>query len=428
MDNQNLVNLFMQFLANNAPGLLTAVAPGQAPQPAAPNPAPTASQPALPPPSSQPLLPAQPAALPIQPYQSLRVAQSLLPVQLPPLPPLSSSSSSSLHSVVNQARLTHFASSQPRQPNLPCHRPRTNAVAPPSLPRAPDINLCLTSSGGQTHLQTMNIVYPPQIAGLESDLYLMRFTSPTTQLVTEHISNIVHELRNRGMDIVASDSTVLSHEDQPLSSLYLVNRDGWTFTKFIRSVRGGSDSIIANVMASVMWPESLICRIVISSNPALSAPIAAAMGDESLIDIIADYLMGSGIPCPAMFEEARQHFPAGVDLSFINSPNFRAQMLTWAISGTPCLPKALGNIKIMLVDDNDTIYLGGRPHSLLLSMIASGTLSFRTCFLECRIPASFLLRAAQASYTSEEPCSRRQFIHRWLLCQSLNGINNHIFA
>ncbi|KAJ7754849.1 hypothetical protein B0H16DRAFT_1831582 [Mycena metata] len=822
----------MQFLANNAPGLLTAVAPGQAPRPAAPNPAPTASQPALPPPSSQPSLPAQPAALPIQPYQSLRVAPSSLP-----------------------ARLTHSASSQPRQANLPRRRPRTNAVAPPSLPWAPDINSCLTLSGGQTHLRTMNIVYPPQIAGLESNLYLMRFlkdtflakmrefglcvlqTSPTTQLVTEHISNIVHEFRNRGMDIVASDSTVLSHEDQPLSSLYLVNRglprpsdnqirlrrlplrpgttmgevganrlqlalpgvcietfegvsylalywvlrqpilnavfalpgpgqtarshhcisqrlytmfprdrvreqwpladgnsscgesdddlgldddadddenlpptptpvvqtraaqatarvlppsptvpeipslpttmwdepwqpnhpviynlfreasvyvaatngtdsresvdeaadeliaavarcvnegdftsvlsddqsaviyrpgtrtilssgdgvlreifhkaqtkllkttgrqwltpqadgnlsmlfirsqglgqhtfgprqrmisttaalwslgiikgfapntvdpcliqfllnecdfrsvhplfmaeyhpvlksvldswrsagpqgnvnipgivshsatyhdleitavavrdqathdgffvemayrgvigseapshvdvvaaargarlpchNGWTFTKFIGSVRGGSDSIIANVMASVMGPETL------------SAPIAAAMGGESLINIIADYLMGSGIPCPAMFEEARQHFPAGVDLSFIDSPNFRAQMLTWAISGTPYLPKALGNIKIMLVDDNDTIYLGGRLHSLLPSMIASGTLSFRTCFLECRIPASFLLRAAQASYTSEEPRSRRQFIHHWLLCQSLNGIDNHTFA
>ncbi|KAJ7017263.1 hypothetical protein C8F04DRAFT_1406106 [Mycena alexandri] len=228
MDNQNLVNLFMQFLANNAPELLTAVAPGQAPQPAAPNPT-------LPPPSSQPSLPAQPAALPIQPYQNLRVAPSSLPVQLPPLPPLSSSSSLSLHLLINQARLTHSASSQPRQPNLPRRRPRTNAVAP-------DINSCLTLSGGQTHLRTMNILCPPQIAGLESELYLTRFlkdtflakmrefglcvlqTSPTAQLITEHISNIVHELRNRGMDIVASDSTVLSHEGQPLSSLYLVNR------------------------------------------------------------------------------------------------------------------------------------------------------------------------------------------------------------
>ncbi|KAJ7722088.1 hypothetical protein B0H16DRAFT_1789844 [Mycena metata] len=205
-------------------------------------------------------------------------------------------------------------------------------------------------------------------------------------------------------------------------------RNGWTFTKFIHSVRAGSDSIIANVMASMMGPESLISHIVVSSSPALSAPIAAAMGGKSLIDIIANYLMGLGIPCPAIFEEARQHFPAGVDLSFIDSPNFRAQMLTWAISGTPYLPKALGNIKIMLVDNNNTIYLGGRPHSLLPSMIASGTLSFRTCFLECRIPASFLLRAAQASYTSEEPRSRRQFIHHWLLCQSLNGIDNHTFA
>ncbi|KAJ7080144.1 hypothetical protein B0H15DRAFT_804135 [Mycena belliarum] len=208
----------------------------------------------------------------------------------------------------------------------------------------------------------------------------------------------------------------------------LACRNGWTFTKHLRSVAGGSDALIRRTMASVMGPHSILARITVVADPALLGPITAAMGGESIMDILSDYLMGSGIPCPTLFESAKQHFPPGLDYSLVDSPVYRAQSFAWAISGSPYLPTNLGNIRIILVGDNDPLYLGTRSPTLLPAMLSGGTFSLRTCFLECRIPASFLLAAAQASYTENEPRCRRDFIHHWLLCQSLNAIENHTFA
>ncbi|KAJ7511954.1 hypothetical protein B0H11DRAFT_2371466 [Mycena galericulata] len=205
-------------------------------------------------------------------------------------------------------------------------------------------------------------------------------------------------------------------------------QNGFTFTRYIRSFAGGSDRFLADIMASVVGPLTLITRLLVAPSPTLLEPIAAAMGGESVLDIFTDYFMGSGIPCPRLFEEVREHFPAVVDLSLIGTPNFRSQMWVWAVTGSPFLANDSGNISVVLVDDSDILYLGGRHSALLPALLASGTISFRTCFLEARIPASFLLRAAQASYTSSEPRSRRQYIHHWLLCQSLNGIASHTFG
>ncbi|KAK7037157.1 hypothetical protein R3P38DRAFT_3311664 [Favolaschia claudopus] len=235
-------------LGGNTQPLLAAIAAGQAGQlpPPAPTPAP------LPPPSTHPSVAqnqAPPAPTPtpsvpaIQPYQSLRAAPSSLPTQLPPLPQLSSSSSASLNSVVNQARLSHAASSLPRQPALPRRRPRGAATAPPSLPRVPDITSCMTNSGNSTMIRTLNVIYPPQEHESESDLFLMRFhwgsffqimdnyglivvqTSDTTTSLIAHIQNLVHVLRHREIEITSSISTLLQpHKNQPLAPLYVVNR------------------------------------------------------------------------------------------------------------------------------------------------------------------------------------------------------------
>ncbi|KAK7037103.1 hypothetical protein R3P38DRAFT_3311654 [Favolaschia claudopus] len=221
-------------LAGNAQPLLTAMVAGQSSQPP---PTPTTLPPASTHPSvaqSQPPAASAPAtSVPvIQPYQSLRTAPSSLPVQLPPLPQPASSSSASLTSVVNQARLSHAASSLPRQPALPRRRPRGNATAPPSLPRVPDIASCMTTSGNLSTIRTMNVIYPPQEDESEADLYLMRFlwesfcrvmgtlglivlqNSDTTTSLIDHIQNIAQELRSRDT----------AHENQPPAPLYVVNR------------------------------------------------------------------------------------------------------------------------------------------------------------------------------------------------------------
>ncbi|KAJ6572391.1 hypothetical protein DFH09DRAFT_1079603 [Mycena vulgaris] len=176
MGTQNLASLLLQLLAGNTQPLLAAAAAGQASHPPAVLAAPPPQT--LPPASIHPSPAPQPLAITqIQPYQSLQAAPSVL---LPPLPPLSSSSASTnLSSVVNQARLSHSASSLPRQPPLTRRHPRTTAVAPPSLPRAPNISSCMTTVGVQPHLRTMNYIYTPQIGDSESDLYLMRFLKDT---------------------------------------------------------------------------------------------------------------------------------------------------------------------------------------------------------------------------------------------------------
>ncbi|KAF8218366.1 hypothetical protein K438DRAFT_1796759 [Mycena galopus ATCC 62051] len=160
---------------------------------------------------------------------------------------------------------------------------------------------------------------------------------------------------------------------------------------------------LALIMTSVVGPLTLIARLSFRAPTPLTDPITTVMGDESLADIIGDYLMGSGIPCPGLFEEARRHglFPDIVDLSLANHPNFLYY---------------------------DILYLGGKPASLRPSLLASGTISFPTCFSEAQIPASFLFKATHATYTTSEPQSRRDFLHYWLLCQSLNGIAAHTFG
>ncbi|KAJ6475878.1 hypothetical protein DFH09DRAFT_1109057 [Mycena vulgaris] len=147
MDTQNLASLLLQLLAGNTQPLLAAAAAGQASHPPAANtPAVLAAPPpqTLPPASIHPSPAPQPlATTQIQPYQSLQAAPSVL---LPPLPPLSSSSASTnLSSVVNQTRLSDSASSLPQQPALTRRHPCTTAVAPPSLPRAPNISSCPTT-------------------------------------------------------------------------------------------------------------------------------------------------------------------------------------------------------------------------------------------------------------------------------------------
>ncbi|KAJ7463099.1 hypothetical protein B0H11DRAFT_2310350 [Mycena galericulata] len=93
----------------------------------------------------------------------------------------------------------------------------------------------------------------------------------------------------------------------------------------------------------------------------------------SLADILGGYFMGSGIPCPTFFEEVKGHFPDSIDLSLADTPNFRAQMWTWAVSGSPFLAQDAGDISIVLVDDRDILYLGGKPESLRPSLLEAET-------------------------------------------------------
>jgi hypothetical protein len=51
--------------------------------------------------------------------------------------------------------------------------------------------------------------------------------------------------------------------------------------------------------------------------------------------IIKQFLQGTGVPCPGLFEEAKHHFTANlVDLSNIGVPSFRSKIFSWATTGS----------------------------------------------------------------------------------------------
>ncbi|KAJ7607882.1 hypothetical protein FB45DRAFT_1039954 [Roridomyces roridus] len=228
--------------------------------------------------------------------------------------------------------------------------------------------------------------------------------------------------------VVASQGPRHKDMEWLLRGFRLTCRNGFQFPKFVRNTSGGSEAFLTKVMASLVGPYSLIPRLVFPPSP-LAGPIVEAMGGETLADLFQDYLEQTGVPCPALFEACKPHFTESADLTRVDSPNFRAQMLTWAVTGQPFLPAGSSGISIMLVDDDDPVYLGGHDTEMRRALVDSGTISYRTCFQQARIPASFLLRAAQAAYTGVEPASRRKFLHHWLLCQSLGAIGDtHTFT
>ena len=52
---------------------------------------------------------------------------------------------------------------------------------------------------------------------------------------------------------------------------------------------------------------------------------------------LTGFFKGSGIPCPHLFLEAKQHFASNVDLTAIDTPGFRSRILCWAASGSPSI-------------------------------------------------------------------------------------------
>lgn len=66
--------------------------------------------------------------------------------------------------------------------------------------------------------------------------------------------------------------------------------------------------------------------------------------------------------------------------------------------------------------------------ALRQTMLAAGKISFRTCTTTARMPASYILLLARASYPpipSDEPQSFHEAFDYWLLCELLCAIGGH---
>ena len=98
------------------------------------------------------------------------------------------------------------------------------------------------------------------------------------------------------------------------------------------------------MLISILWtsnitsPDDLIQYLHIrSSSSDVTHQLAAAIPDASMTisHIIKQFLQGTGVPCPVLFEEAKHHFIANlVDLSNIEAPFFRSKIFAWATTGS----------------------------------------------------------------------------------------------
>ena len=110
--------------------------------------------------------------------------------------------------------------------------------------------------------------------------------------------------------------------------------------KVPRSFSGG-----ANAFFTLMWTsaitgyESISDHISFLQSPAgLDAAVASVAGDRVTVQsLIEEFLQGSGIPCPAKFDELKGGFNTLIDLDKTDTPGFRARVFTWAATGSPAI-------------------------------------------------------------------------------------------
>jgi hypothetical protein len=85
--------------------------------------------------------------------------------------------------------------------------------------------------------------------------------------------------------------------------------------------------------------ESICDHISFLQPPAgLEDAITLVDGGRATVEtLVEEFLQGSGIPCPAKFDELRGGFSNLIDLDKIDTPGFRARVFTWAATGSPTI-------------------------------------------------------------------------------------------
>jgi hypothetical protein len=113
----------------------------------------------------------------------------------------------------------------------------------------------------------------------------------------------------------------------------------YLYSKFIKRVEGGSEMLLSILWTSnITSPTDFIPYLNIrSSSSDVARQLAAAVPDVSMTFsfIIKQFLQGTGVPCPGLFEDAKHHFTANlVDLSNIGELSFRSKIFSWATTGS----------------------------------------------------------------------------------------------
>ncbi|KAF8164427.1 hypothetical protein BJ912DRAFT_863835, partial [Pholiota molesta] len=206
-------------------------------------------------------------------------------------------------------------------------------------------------------------------------------------------------------------------------------RTGFNLTKVVKTlIEGGSESFLNMVWTShiksfediaphLRFP-SCSRHVLLQLSVALSSH-----GDVTFEKLLYKFLEGTGIPCPKLFENARNHFTSIVDLSKIDDAGFRSRVFYWAATGSPSIEINGSGISISLCGALDADYA---PASQRDVMMNEGKICFKTCFSQVKVPVPYIEMLARGIYTHDiEPTSFQAAFDHWLLCEFLNAIGTH---
>ncbi|KAF8226684.1 hypothetical protein L208DRAFT_1498778, partial [Tricholoma matsutake] len=158
----------------------------------------------------------------------------------------------------------------------------------------------------------------------------------------------------------------------------------------VNSLEGGLEFLF-----SALWMSNITCYkdlepylAVKTADTEVAEHFSSICPSMTFDSIITSFLSGSGIPCPNSFKEVQGQFSTLVDLSTIGEPCFRPKLLAWASTGSSSVNvnEIMNIVQVVLVDDDGLAY--GLDPEVWSAMIAEGTISFKTCLREARVPIS----------------------------------------
>ncbi|CAA7258598.1 unnamed protein product [Cyclocybe aegerita] len=156
---------------------------------------------------------------------------------------------------------------------------------------------------------------------------------------------------------------------------------GFEFPKIKTLMEGGSEALLNFAWSSQIKSFKDLEQHLRISHPfpsvALELQHALSRHGQSFEQLLHNFLKGSGVPCPALFESAKIHFSPIVDLSRIDELSFRSRMFAWAVTGSPSVDVTSQGLSIYISPEADPNYA---PASHRDAMMHEGKLSFKTCF------------------------------------------------
>jgi hypothetical protein len=105
-----------------------------------------------------------------------------------------------------------------------------------------------------------------------------------------------------------------------------------------RDFEGGSEGLLRQAWSSRITSLESLSGCLRIDLPSIDEIMEFPVARIPFASTFRSFLGGVGIPCPALFEEAKAHFSPMLDLARINEPSFRPRMFTWAATGSPYSP------------------------------------------------------------------------------------------